>query len=130
MYAIRSYYDQCGMLWGAALAAGAQSYRQYGPGPQAEAEAILATQKLMGAFRTHTKNEINCLEISHLNLQGNAVITSYSIHYTKLYDQCCAPKHAALVTHIRYSPRQGHGSFLFGFHRMIKRGINDAHNRF
>ena len=63
---------QCGMLWGAALAAGAQSYRQYGPGPQAEAEAILASQKLMQAFRAHTKNEINCLEISHMNLQGNA----------------------------------------------------------
>jgi len=67
---------QCGMLWGAALAAGAQSYRQYGPGLQAEAEAILATQKLMGAFRTHTKNEINCLEISHLNLQGNAELVT------------------------------------------------------
>jgi len=62
---------QCGMLWGAALAAGAQSYRRYGSSPQAEAEAILATQKLMEAFRARTKNEINCLEISHMNLQGN-----------------------------------------------------------
>jgi len=62
---------QCGMLWGAALAAGAESYRRYGPGSQAEAEAILASQKLMQAFRAHTKNEINCLEISHMNLQGN-----------------------------------------------------------
>ena len=67
---------QCGMLWGAALAAGAQSYRQYGPGPQAEAEAILASQKLIEAFRTHTKNEINCMEISHLNLQGNMGLVS------------------------------------------------------
>ena len=67
---------QCGMLWGAALAAGAQSYRRYGPGPQAEAEAILAAQKLLEAFRTHTKNEINCMEISHLNLQGNTELVS------------------------------------------------------
>ena len=67
---------QCGMLWGASLAAGAQSYRQYGPGPQAKAEAILASQKLMEAFRSKTKGEINCLEISHLNLQGNAELVS------------------------------------------------------
>lgn len=61
---------QCGMLWGAALAAGVQSYRLHGPGPQAEAEAIVATQRLVKAFRSHTRNEINCLEISHLNVQG------------------------------------------------------------
>ena len=67
---------QCGMIWGAALAAGAQSYRLYGPGPQAEAEAIVATQKLVEAFRAHTKNEINCMEISHLNLQGNTELVS------------------------------------------------------
>ncbi len=67
---------QCGMLWGAALAAGAQSYRVYGPGPQAEAEAIIAAQKLVEAFRAHTRNEINCMEISHLNLQGNTELVS------------------------------------------------------
>jgi hypothetical protein len=62
---------QCGMLWGAALAAGAQAYRLYGSGPQAEAAAIAATQRQVEAFRTHTKNEINCLEISDLNMQGD-----------------------------------------------------------
>ena len=61
---------QCGMLWGAALAAGAQSYQQFGSGQQAEAAAIRATQKLVESFRGHTKNEINCLEISDLNMQG------------------------------------------------------------
>lgn len=67
---------QCGMLWGAALAAGAQAYRLNGPGSQAEAEAILASQKLVETFRTHTKNEINCLEISHLNMQSQAELAS------------------------------------------------------
>ena len=61
---------QCGMLWGAALAAGAQSYQLYGTGQQAKSAAIIATQKLVNSFRTHTKNEINCLEISDLNMQG------------------------------------------------------------
>ncbi len=59
---------QCGMLWGAALAAGAQSYQIYGPGPQAEAEAVIATDKLVETFCTRTNN-INCLEITELNRQ-------------------------------------------------------------
>jgi len=61
---------QCGMLWGAALAAGAQAYRLLGPGPQAEAAAIIAAQRLVESFRARTKNEINCLEITEINLQG------------------------------------------------------------
>ena len=61
---------QCGMLWGAALAAGAQAYRLHGPGLQAETEAVIAAQKLVGSFRGHTKDEINCLEITNINLQG------------------------------------------------------------
>lgn len=62
---------QCGMLWAAALASGAQAYRKFGPGPQAEVAAITASQRLIEAFRTRTKNEINCLEISHLDMQGS-----------------------------------------------------------
>ena len=67
---------QCGMLWGAALAAGAQAYRLLGPGLQAETEAILAAQRLVESFSARTKNEINCLEISHLNLQGKTELLS------------------------------------------------------
>ena len=59
---------QCGMLWGAALAAGAQSYRVYGPGPKAEAKAITTTQQLVETFRART-NHINCLEITDLDMQ-------------------------------------------------------------
>jgi Putative redox-active protein (C_GCAxxG_C_C) len=61
---------QCGMLWGVTLAAGAQAYRRLGPGPQAETSAILAAQRLVESFRAQTKNEINCLEITDLNMQG------------------------------------------------------------
>ncbi|MBK5100468.1 MAG: C-GCAxxG-C-C family protein [Desulfobacteraceae bacterium] len=61
---------QCGMLWGAALAAGAQAYRLLGPGPQAETEAIIAAQRLVETFRARNNNEINCLEITDINLQG------------------------------------------------------------
>jgi hypothetical protein len=57
---------QCGMLWGAALAAGAQAYRLWGSGPQAETGAVIASQKALEAFRAHT-GEINCAEIIELN---------------------------------------------------------------
>lgn len=65
---------QCGMLWGAALAAGAQAYRLHGPGAKAESEAVLASQNLVKTFRAQAKNEINCTEISHLNLQDDVEI--------------------------------------------------------
>lgn len=60
---------QCGMVWGAALAAGAQSYRLYGSGPQAETRAILAAQRLVDTFRART-NHINCVDITDLDMHG------------------------------------------------------------
>ena len=56
---------QCGMLWGGALAAGAQAYRLYGSGPQAEAKALIVSQRLVEAFRVRAK-EINCAEITEM----------------------------------------------------------------
>jgi hypothetical protein len=55
---------QCGMLWGAALAAGAESYRRFGPGAQAEKAAIVSAQRCIESFKCHTNDEINCGEIS------------------------------------------------------------------
>jgi len=49
------YGYQCGMLWGAVLAAGAQAYRIFGAGPQAETEAVIAAQRLVEAFRDRNK---------------------------------------------------------------------------
>lgn len=54
---------QCGLLWGAVLAAGAQAHRLFGPGPQAEAAAIEAARRLAESFRERNKS-INCLEIT------------------------------------------------------------------
>ena len=61
---------QCGMLWGAALAAGAQAYRLLGPGPQAETEAITASQKLVESFRARNK-EINCAELTSMDWKAS-----------------------------------------------------------
>jgi Putative redox-active protein (C_GCAxxG_C_C) len=57
---------QCGMLWGAALAAGAQAYRLYGAGPQAEAAAVMRAQRLVEAFRQRNRH-IDCSELTEMN---------------------------------------------------------------
>jgi hypothetical protein len=62
---------QCGMIWGAALAAGAQAYRLYGCGAQAEAAAIHAAERLVDTFRARNKH-INCLEITELDKSSSA----------------------------------------------------------
>lgn len=67
---------QCGQLWGAALAAGAEAHRLFGPGPRAEAAAIIAAQRLADAFQTSYKS-INCFEVIELdwkNAQGKQVL--------------------------------------------------------
>ncbi len=67
---------QCGQLWGAALAAGAEAYRLFGPGPRAEAAAVIAAQRLVDSFQTSYKS-INCFEVIDLdwkNAQGRQIL--------------------------------------------------------
>jgi hypothetical protein len=67
---------QCGQLWGAALAAGAQAHRLLGPGPQAEAAAVAAAQRLVEAFRRDYRH-INCSDLTELswkNVQAREVV--------------------------------------------------------
>lgn len=56
---------QCGQLWGAALAAGAQAHRLHGPGPRAESAAVNATKALLQAWRAQNSG-INCLELMEM----------------------------------------------------------------
>ena len=62
---------QCGMLWGGALATGAQSYRLHGPGPLAETEAVIASQKVMESFLARNRH-INCDEITGVDWSGSS----------------------------------------------------------
>jgi hypothetical protein len=63
------YGYQCGMVWGAALAAGAQAYRLFGTGPQAEAGAMMAAQRMVASFRAQNRH-VNCLEITGIDLSS------------------------------------------------------------
>ena len=69
---------QCGMIWGAALAAGAQAYRLFGPGPQAQTGAIIAAQRIVDSFRAGYKH-INCLEVTDTKMQTSWEIFRFMI---------------------------------------------------
>ncbi|MFC1529737.1 C-GCAxxG-C-C family (seleno)protein [Gemmatimonadota bacterium] len=69
---------QCGLVWGAALAAGAQAYQVHGSSPQAETAAIIATQRLVDSFRDRFEN-INCLEITECEMQSMLQIFKFLI---------------------------------------------------
>ncbi|HEX2997652.1 MAG TPA: C-GCAxxG-C-C family protein [Anaerolineales bacterium] len=62
---------QCGMIWGAAFAAGAQVYRVLGSGAQAEAQAVFAAQKIVESFRAQNKNT-DCREITGIDVAAPA----------------------------------------------------------
>jgi hypothetical protein len=57
---------QCGMIWGAALAAGAQAYRLLGEGPEAEAQAVAAARKLMETFRAQN-GATDCFDLTEID---------------------------------------------------------------
>jgi hypothetical protein len=62
---------QCGMLWGAVLAAGAEVYQRFGSGAGAETKAILTAQRLVEVFQRRAKN-INCSDITEMNWKGSS----------------------------------------------------------
>ncbi len=63
---------QCGMIWGAAMAAGAEAFRLNGPGPRTEALALQASERLVKSFQGLAKN-INCMEITDLNNESSTL---------------------------------------------------------
>jgi len=69
---IMQYGFQCGMIWGAALAAGAEAYRLIGPGPQTETKAIITAQRLVESFRARNKS-INCVDITNLDKSSSVM---------------------------------------------------------
>lgn len=71
---------QCGLLWGGALAAGAQAYRRCGAGARAQVEALRAAQKLVAAFQARAR-DINCTEITELEwkkVSGRQVVKFFA----------------------------------------------------
>ena len=82
---------QCGMLWGASLAVGAEAYRRFVDQDEALGIAIRATQQIMTSFvqREHTSN---CREITHCDFSNKLSFARYFLsgrflHCFKLAEQ-------------------------------------------
>ncbi|MCP4231670.1 MAG: C_GCAxxG_C_C family protein [bacterium] len=69
---IMTHGFQCGQVWGAALAAGARAYRLYGPGPKAEAGAIIAAKRIADSFRERFKH-IDCFDLTGADWQKKSL---------------------------------------------------------
>ena len=57
---------QCGLLWGATMAAGAQAHQVHGPGTRAEAAAVEASKALVASFR-ELKGTTDCFDITDID---------------------------------------------------------------
>ena len=73
---IRLKGHQCGMLWGATLAVGAEAFRRHEDHNQAIAAAIIATQHLLESF-SETTESINCRDITGCDFSSKRGIGKY-----------------------------------------------------
>ena len=69
---------QCGMLWGASLAAGAESFRRYKSSGRATASAIIATQSMESSFTNQTKT-VNCRDYTDCDFTSKWSFAKYMI---------------------------------------------------
>lgn len=63
---------QCGMIWGAALAAGAEAHRRLGDSPRAEAAAIAAARRLLETFRAQN-GAVDCHDLTEIDDESTTV---------------------------------------------------------
>jgi DNA-directed RNA polymerase subunit RPC12/RpoP len=69
---------QCGMLWGASMAVGAEAYRRNGDPDRATAIAIIATQQIMDSFVNRTSS-IECEEITQCDFSNKRSFAKYML---------------------------------------------------
>jgi hypothetical protein len=78
---------QCGQVWGATLAAGAQAYRVLGPGPRAETAAIAAAQRVVESFRARYQS-IDCRAIIDMEFSDKIQISQVFRYFAKNGVKC------------------------------------------
>ena len=69
---------QCGMIWGASLAVGAEAHRRYKDPGKATGAAILATQRIMQSFENRTSS-IECEDITQTDFQNKKSFARYML---------------------------------------------------
>lgn len=70
---------QCGMLWGASLAVGTESFRRFGNSGKAVAIAISATHNLIQSFTKKSKSP-NCSDITHTDFSNRFQFTLFMLN--------------------------------------------------
>ncbi len=75
---------QCGMLWGSALAVGAESFRRCNDHGQAIGTAITATRHLMESFSNRT-DSVNCRDVTGCDWSSRASMLKYLFSGRFLY---------------------------------------------
>jgi len=69
---------QCGMLWGASMAVGAEALRQNANPDRATGITILATQHVMNSFENRTKS-IACEDVTNCDFQNKRSFAKYML---------------------------------------------------
>jgi hypothetical protein len=69
---------QCGMLWGAAMATGAEAYRRTDDAFEAQAMALSAAKELVASFEDHN-HTIECREITGVRMNRLSGLLKYMI---------------------------------------------------
>jgi hypothetical protein len=67
---------QCGMVWGATLAAGAEAHRRFGGGARAEALGVTAAQRIVSAFRAQN-GALDCHDLTGTDFDSKAQTWRY-----------------------------------------------------
>ena len=89
---------QCGMIWGSALAVGAEAYRRIDDLDQAIRVAIIATQHVVASF-LEMENTINCRDITRCGFSSKLSFAKYFFSGRVLYCFNMAEKWAPVAIH-------------------------------
>lgn len=69
---------QCGLLWGAALAVGAEAFRRFDNPHQATAVAIIAAQHIMESFKNRT-GSVDCIDVTETDWHDKISIAKFML---------------------------------------------------
>ncbi len=75
---IMQYGYQCGMLWGASMAVGAEAFSRFENPGQATAITITATQNLMESFKSRT-GSIDCIDVTECDWHNKLSVAKFML---------------------------------------------------
>lgn len=85
---IKQTGHQCGMLWGAALAAGAESFRRQKDRGKAVGMAIMAAARLVDSF-SKTAGSVNCRDLTGYDLTRKRDLLKFMVKFFLFLDRRC-----------------------------------------